>query len=93
MKRWENVNRIKVGLDFGSRKTSVRMGDAAIAEGRVYLQFGETFASKNINPSPIRLRLDDSLQQGTRDLEGLPGLLHDSLPDGWSRLILDRALR
>lgn len=69
------------------------MGDAAIAEGRVYLQFYKDFASKNVNPSPVRLKLDDSLQEGARDLEGLPGLLHDSLPDGWARLVLDRALR
>lgn len=93
MKRWENINRIKVGLDFGPQKTSEKMGDAAIAEGRVYLQFDEAFTSKNINPSPVRLKLDNSLQEGARDLEGLPGLLHDSLPDGWARLVLDRALR
>jgi serine/threonine-protein kinase HipA len=93
LKRWESLHRLKVGLDFGHGKASCQIGETAIAEGRVYLQFDSAFVSKNINPSPIRLRLDNSLQEGANDLEGLPGLLHDSLPDGWARLVLDRALR
>lgn len=30
---------------------------------------------------------------GRPELEGLPGCLHDSLPDAWGRLVTDRALR
>jgi serine/threonine-protein kinase HipA len=30
---------------------------------------------------------------GKRELDGLPGVLFDSLPDAWGRLLTDRALR
>lgn len=93
MKSWKNTGRIGIGMDFGQGGTARRMGDAAVAEGRIYLQFDRSFVAAGANPSPIRLKLDTGLQEGTRDLEGLPGLLHDSLPDGWARLVLDRALR
>lgn len=93
MKRWENQSRITVGLDFGKSYSVRKLGEAAILENRAYLQFDDIFVANYANPSPIRLRFDTSLQEGTSDLEGLHGLLHDSLPDGWSRLILDRAIR
>ena len=93
MKQWENVGRIEIGLDFGSGHARHRVGEAAIADRRIYLQFDADFVASGINPSPIKLRLDTKLQQGVNDLDGLPGLLHDSLPDGWARLVLDRALR
>lgn len=93
MKSWRNVGRIGVGLDFGYGRASRQIGEAAIGEGRAYLQFDAGFVAAGLNPSPIRLRLDTGLQEGALDLESLPGLLHDSLPDGWSRLVLDRALR
>jgi len=93
MKHWKSIGRIEVGLDYGKGHESGRIGEAAIAEGRAYLQFDQEFVSKGQNPSPLKLKLNTSLQQGSSDLEGLPGLLHDSLPDGWARLVLDRALR
>lgn len=93
MKNWKNTGRIGIGMDFGHGGTARRMGEAAVAEGHIYLQFDPGFVTTGVNPSPIRLKLDTNLQEGMRDLEGLPGLLHDSLPDGWARLVLDRALR
>lgn len=93
MKRWENQRSVAIALDFGKSNPARNIGKTAIAEGRIYLQFNETFVAEGINPSPIRLRLDNSIQEGISSLDGLPGLLHDSLPDGWSRLVLDRAIR
>lgn len=93
MRRWRSAGRVGIGLDFGHGRTPRRLGDAAIAEGRIYLSFDEGLVASGINPSPIRLKLETGLQEGVRDLDGLPGLLHDSLPDGWARLVLDRALR
>jgi len=93
MKRWENQHRIEICLDFGRGHPLRKVGKAAIAEGRTYLEFDQEFVSEGVNPSPIKLRLNTSLHEGSRDLGGLPGLLHDSLPDGWSRLVLDRAIR
>lgn len=93
MRSWKNAGRVRVGLDFGVGDAAPRLGEAAIAEGRIYLQFDPEFVAAGINPSPIRMKLANGLQEGARDLEGLPGLLHDSMPDGWARLVLDRALR
>lgn len=92
MKPWDNVGRIGIALDFGHGQRR-HIGDAAIFDRRIYLQFDAGFVEAGVSPSPIKLRLDTGLQQGADDLEGLPGLLHDSLPDGWARLVLDRALR
>ena len=88
MKRWENQRSVAIALDFGKSYPPRKIGETAIAEGRAYLQFDETFVAEGINPSPIKLLLNSSLQEGISSLDGLPGLLHDSLPDGWSRLVL-----
>lgn len=93
MKEWKNIGRVQVNLDFGSNTEVQQIGEAAIADKSIYFQFDRDFTTRGMNPSPIKLRFDTSLQEGSPDVEGLPGLLHDSLPDGWSRLILDRALR
>lgn len=91
MKSWPNTARIDVGLDFGEGPTKI--GGAASAERRVFFQYDEAFVRRAIDPSPFRLKLNADVQTGATDLEGLPGLLHDSLPDGWSRLVLDRHIR
>lgn len=59
----------------------------------MFFQYDEGFIGRGLNLSPIRLKLDREIKAGAADLEGLPGLLHDSLPDGWSRLVLDRHIR
>lgn len=44
--------------------------------------------------SPYSLPLQPGLQRSDSTVfEGLPGVFNDSLPDGWGRLLLDRALR
>ena len=44
--------------------------------------------------SPLKLGLQQSLwlsSMAELDLLGLPGLIHDALPDGWGMLLMDRA--
>lgn len=44
--------------------------------------------------SPIKLPVGPELWisgRGEADLMGLPGLIHDALPDGWGLLLMDRA--
>uniref|UniRef100_UPI003B84A264 HipA N-terminal domain-containing protein n=1 Tax=Leptospirillum ferriphilum TaxID=178606 RepID=UPI003B84A264 len=44
-----------------------------------------------MNLSPVRLNLADHVQSSFPDFFlGLPGLFHDSLPDGWGLLLMDR---
>jgi serine/threonine-protein kinase HipA len=91
MKPWPRSARVDVGLDFGGGP--LPLGAAATGNGRVFFQYDETFLATGLNLSPFRVKLDREVKLGSPDLEGLPGLLHDSLPDGWSRLVLDRHIR
>ena len=91
MKEWQPVAQVEIGFELAG---SVRkLGDAAATGRFVFLEFDEAFVGQGINPSPFRLKLDKGPQQGSDQLEGLPGLLDDSLPDGWSKLVLDRFIR
>lgn len=91
MKRWPNIDKADVGLDFGGGAMSV--GGAALANRQVFFKYDDDFIAHGLSLSPIKMKLDSEIKVGSSDLEGLPGLLHDSLPDGWSRLILDRHIR
>ena len=58
MKRWKNLGRIQVDLDFGHGHAPRTLAEAGIAEGRTYLQFDPDIVASGPNPSPIWLRFD-----------------------------------
>ena len=91
MKTWTPIPQVEVGLDFGGG--SRKLGDAAATGAFTFFEFDAAFMEGGINPSPYRLKLETGPQRGEEVLDGLPGLLDDSLPDGWSRLVLDRFIR
>lgn len=91
MKEWTPVLQVEVGFDFG--EGSRKLGDAAATGSYVFFEFGTEFLAGGINPSPFRLKFEGGPQRGSEQLDGLPGLLDDSLPDGWSKLVLDRFIR
>ncbi len=67
-------------------------------DGRDMLfQYSKAALSRGLQLSPIYLPLRDQAypdrQEHYRDLAGLPGLIHDSLPDGWGLLLMDRKFR
>ena len=70
------------------------MGRLAYRHGVAAFEFSPDFLSRNIHVSPFRLPLQTGLIEGERgNLDGLHGLFHDSLPDGWGLLLMDRGLR
>lgn len=86
------VNAVSVGLDFGD--SAVAVGRLATRDRRIYFEYDATFVSTGLEISPHRLPLRPGLVSGDPYLfEGLPGVFNDSLPDGWGRLLFDRALR
>lgn len=86
------VKAVMVGLDFGDGVMPV--GRLAARDQRVYFEYDPAFLEGGLEISPYRLSLRPGLQSGDPMLfEGLPGVFNDSLPDGWGRLLLDRALR
>lgn len=88
------VNAVSVGLDFGDGALPVPVGRLAIRDRRIYFEYDAAFVSAVVDISPHRLPLRPGLVPGDPHLfEGLPGLFNDSLPDGWGRLLFDRALR
>lgn len=89
---YSQIKEIKVGLDFGS--TNYRVGRLAIRDGIIYFEYDNDFLKKGIEISPFRLPLKAGLQKFDQNLfEGLSGVFNDSLPDGWGRLLFDRAMR
>lgn len=86
------VNLINVSLLFSDQKIPV--GRLLARERKIYFEYDRDFLNRSLEISPIRLPLKPGVQEFDRALfDGLPGVFHDSLPDGWGRLILDRALR
>lgn len=68
--------------------------DARRANGS--FQWSEEAIERGVEWSPLRLPLSTRFWTGgqdERDLSGLPGLIHDALPDGWGLLLMDRAFR
>lgn len=91
-KDYKSINSLNVALDFGAQKIPV--GKLATKNRQVYFEYDAGFLQKNLEISPFKLPLKGGVQTFDPKLfEGLPGVFNDSLPDGWGRLLLDRALR
>lgn len=89
---FDPINEIKVGLDFGGGSRPV--GRLAVLERQIYFEYERDFLREGLPLSPIRLPLRAGVQSFDAALfEGLPGVFNDSLPDGWGRLLFDRAMR
>lgn len=92
MKTYSPTIEIKVGLDFGAGVTPV--GRLASRDHKTYFEYDASFLKSGLEISPLRLPLKSGLSSFDYTLfEGLPGVFNDSLPDGWGRLLFDRALR
>jgi serine/threonine-protein kinase HipA len=89
---YTNVREIKVGLDFGTSQFHV--GRLATRDGIIYFEYDADFIKSGFEISPYRLPLKAGLIRfETALFEGLYGAFNDSLPDGWGRLLFDRAMR
>jgi len=86
------ASEITASLDFG--REPVHAGTLALsAEGRIYFEHAPTLP-RSLEISPLRLPRQPGLITFDPMLfEGLPGVFHDSLPDGWGRLLFYRLAR
>lgn len=83
---------IKVGLQFDNEVIPV--GRLANRTGKIYFEYDTDFLARKCSISPIKLPLEPGLKTFNPFLfDGLPGVIADSLPDGWGRLLIDRWLR
>ncbi len=87
------VRHLVVGLEYGDGIAET-VGRLAARDNQIYFEYDASFIERGVEISPIRCPLRPGVQTFDRLLfEGLPGVFNDSLPDGWGRLLLDRALR
>lgn len=71
------------------------VGRLAYRDRVAYLEYDQPFLKAGLELSPVHHRTGSGLQK-PHDIgvfEGLHGLFHDSLPDGWGRLLIDRRAR
>jgi serine/threonine-protein kinase HipA len=87
----EHVKKIIVSIQFS--KNEIELGEL-ISEGRaIYFKYYTDFINKGIEISPIKLKLNTIINKADAiPFDGLFGVFADSLPDGWGKLLLDRAL-
>ncbi|MBU0489046.1 MAG: type II toxin-antitoxin system HipA family toxin [Bacteroidetes bacterium] len=71
----------------------IRVGRLATRRGQIWFEYDHDFLNSGLQLSPIKLPLQSSVFSGAGSpFENLFGLFNDSLPDGWGRLLLDRAM-
>lgn len=71
----------------------VKVGRMAYQRNKIYFEYDPDFLDSGFELSPFRLPLESGVKRAEyQPFEGLFGVFNDSLPDGWGRLLLDRAL-
>ncbi len=86
----EPVTLLSVWYEGSERR---RVGRLASRERRILFEYDPAFIASQIEISPFELPLKTGVMESRRDLfDGLFGVFADSLPDGWGRLLIDRAV-
>lgn len=92
MMDFTKIEILNVVLNFGSG--DVPVGRLATKNGRIYFEYDAAFLESGLHISPFKLPLKMGLTQNEDAMfDGLFGVFNDSLPDGWGKLLMDRASR
>jgi serine/threonine-protein kinase HipA len=84
------VTMLNVTLDG---RTHHKVGRLASQNRRILFEYDPAFLATGLQISPFRLPHRSGVMAGdARVFDGLFGVYNDSLPDGWGRLLLDRAV-
>jgi len=82
---------LTVYLDAQNQRRKV--GRLAFRDRRILFEYDASFLASGIEISPIKLPHRPGVSVAdTTIFDGLFGVFNDSLPDGWGRLLLDRAV-
>ncbi|MBT9555991.1 MAG: type II toxin-antitoxin system HipA family toxin [Myxococcales bacterium] len=91
--RWTSAAALDV-VFHGAGTVPRSLGRLAFAQRRVWFEFDSSWLEDPLPISPVALPPKAGLHPGPSEpFGGLHGLFHDSLPDGWGRLLLDREVR
>jgi len=86
-----SINKLVVSINLNGQE--IDLGELVRDNKKIYFKYFTKFIDTGLGVSPIKLPLSDQIfLADTTIFEGLYGLFNDSLPDGWGRLLLDRAL-
>ena len=86
-----NVERLVVSASL--QGISLEVGEIALSGKRIFFKYFPSFLDAGLLLSPFKLPLSNQiLEPDVQLFDGLFGVFHDSLPDGWGRLLIDRAL-
>ena len=78
---------------FFDGRTRHKVGRLAVQNRRILFEYDPQFITMGLPLSPFRLPLRSGVVAGDAHVfDGLFGVFNDSLPDGWGRLLLDRAV-
>ncbi|MDZ4679194.1 MAG: HipA domain-containing protein, partial [Saprospiraceae bacterium] len=87
----EHVKKLIISIRFD--EAEMELGELVHDSKQIYFKYYPDFIKKGLEISPIKLKLNSAVNQANdAPFEGLFGVFADSLPDGWGRLLLDRAL-
>jgi len=81
---------LTVYLEAGTRR---KVGRLALRQRQILFEYDPSFIASGIEISPFKLPLGPGVFTSPGAIfDGLYGVFNDSLPDGWGRLLLDRAV-
>ena len=87
------VDRLNIELDFGDHRRVIGQVAWVKDQRRAAIEWAPEFVASPLPISPYAIRSWQGLHFGENTpFDGLPGVLGDSLPDGWGRLLIDREL-
>lgn len=73
---------------------SILVGQLADVDRRTYFEYDPAFLDRGLHISPFKWSLRPGLiEHVDRPFGPLPGVIDDSLPDGWGLLLMDRHFR
>jgi len=87
----EQIKKIVVSIQFDAEE--IEVGELVSDDKLIYFKYNQEFLKRGLEISPIKLKLNTDINKANElPFEGLFGVFADSLPDGWGKLLLDRAL-
>jgi len=87
----KNIQRLVVKLSLEG--IDYEVGELALNKNKIFFKYYPSFQDTGYQISPFKLPFSDKvLSPDTQIFDGLFGVFDDSLPDGWGRLLIDRAL-
>jgi serine/threonine-protein kinase HipA len=87
----EQIKKLLVSIRLANEEVSI--GELVSVSKGIYFKYFPSFIERGIQISPFKLKLGAEIRQAdAMPFDGLFGVFADSMPDGWGRLLLDRAL-